>query len=179
MQFFFKRGAFGGPFYQKGVVLCFKKVKRVSFKAHQRERERKRERDPTYICSHTPCTFNFTPTCCDPTAVAPLLTPINLLRTYCDPHLPLHFHWDPTPLAPHPTFIILLHKCCNPTPYIRLEFNFPHPATPIFKLHSPHFLSFSPHLATPHLNPHFPQLYKLAPHMLRHHTCSLNPYSLF
>ena len=36
MRNFFKRYAFGGPFYQKGVIPCLKKVKRVTFKAHRR-----------------------------------------------------------------------------------------------------------------------------------------------
>ena len=35
MQFFFKKGAFGGSFYQKGVILCFKNVKRVSSKSRR------------------------------------------------------------------------------------------------------------------------------------------------
>ena len=34
MQNFFKRWDFGEPFYQKGVVPRFKKVKRVTFNVH-------------------------------------------------------------------------------------------------------------------------------------------------
>ena len=36
MQNFFKRGAFGGPFYQKSIIPRFKKVKCVNFKAYSR-----------------------------------------------------------------------------------------------------------------------------------------------
>ena len=31
---FLQKGAFGGPFYQKGVVARFKKVKCITFKTH-------------------------------------------------------------------------------------------------------------------------------------------------